>query len=176
MVPADRTGAWGLAGWLAQRLPNQPRRHIGLGRPLQGTSWLNRPWYAGWFVGPWFGDTLITDRVDQDTGFFGGFWLGQDLAHYWGSELRLSYFYADIAYLPDHYSGGSTRNILGDINLLYYPWGDSRWRPYTSLGLGLAGFHFVDRQDVAVDHTQVAIPYGFGVKYQSRRFLACAWN
>jgi len=66
-------------------------RHIGKGHPLEGTSWLNRPRYAGWFMGTMFGDEIITDRVDQNSDFYGGYRLGWDWDHYWGSEARLGF-------------------------------------------------------------------------------------
>ena len=65
-------------------------RAIGKGQPLLGTSWLNRPYYAGWFVGPIFGDSPI-DGMDQDNGAFGGLLLGWDMDHYWGTQLRFGW-------------------------------------------------------------------------------------
>src|SRR5439155_10987161 len=37
--------------WFAHGDPNDPQRHIGLGQPLSGTSWRNRPIFFGMFVG-----------------------------------------------------------------------------------------------------------------------------
>ena len=149
---------------------------MGLGQPLQGTSWLNRPHFAGVFAGSWIGGSRLAEQVEQDSGLFTGYWLGSDLDHYWGCELRLSLFYVDIQYLPDGIQGGSTRNVVGDVNFLYYPWGDSRWRPYGSLGLGVSGFHFIDRDNVAVNHSGVELPIGLGVKYLSRHWLAMRFD
>ncbi len=158
-------------GRILSDLPQHPLRHMGFGQPLQGTSWLNRPYYVGAFGGTWMGESLLSDEVDQGTGFFGGYWLGSDLNHYWGSELRLSLFYVNTLF-TDGSRGTQSRNLVGDVNLLYYPWGDSRWRPYGSIGLGVAGFHFTDRNDRAVDHTGLQLPIGFGVKYLCRNWLA----
>jgi len=155
----------GVAGWCAHRLPHFRARHVGLGAPLMGTSWLNRPMYVGGFLGESFGSTLVSGEVDLKPSPFWGCWLGYDLNHYWGSEIRLALNYADIEYLSEGYTGGNSRNALADINLLYYPWGDSRWRPYGALGLGIGGFHFDDDPDLTVDHTGVALPLGLGVKY-----------
>lgn len=186
-VAQQRTGAkfaaagWGSSGrpmtekpdlWLAKRPHRFSARHIGIGRPLEGTSWRNRPWSVGCFAGQWFGDGLKNDLVEQQDGFFGGYRFGYDMAHYWGTELRLSLSYIDVSYLPDRTDGGSTRNVVGDVNLLYYPWGDSRWRPFASLGIGLAGFHFIGPNNVAVDRTMFQIPIGGGVKYLLRHWCA----
>lgn len=157
----DSFGGWGIRVWpFAQ-----------LAEPLHGTSWLNRPYHASAFSGTWLGDSLIAGGVSQETGFFSGYRLGTDLTHHWGSELRLSLFYINT-YFSDGTRGADSRNLLGDVNLLYYPWGDTRWRPYASIGLGLAGFHFVDQDNVAVDHTGLGLPVGLGVKYLYRNWLA----
>ena len=65
-----------------------------------------------------------------------------------------------------------SRNVVGDANVLYYPWGDSRWRPYGSIGLGIAGFHYVDDRNRTVNHTGLSLPLGLGVKYLCRKWLA----
>jgi hypothetical protein len=152
-------------------LPRHPFRYLGMGEPLVGTSWLNRPYYVGAFGGTWDGDTLIGGSAEQESGFFGGYWLGKDLNHYWGSELRASLFYVNTV-LDRGTRVVESRNVVGDVNLLYYPWGDSRWRPYGSIGLGFAGFHYVNAGDLAIDHTGPSLPIGLGVKYLCRNWLA----
>ncbi len=159
-------------GTMPSRLRRHPFRHMGLGQPLEGTSWLNRPLYVELFAGSWFGDTLVPGRVNADTGFFSGCVLGDDLSDYWGCELRLSLAYIDVQFVPEQYTSGRARTVVGDLNVLYYPWGDARWRPYGSLGLGVAGYHFVDLDNMPVDHTGAALPIGFGVKYLLRNWLA----
>lgn len=160
----DMAGPGGF-GWLGRRLPHFRVRHIGLGEPLEGTSWLNRPAYVGAFLGESFGSTLVAGEIDVRPSAFGGLWLGYDLNHYWGSEIRLGLNYAKVQYVPDGRLSDNSRNALADINLLYYPWGDSRWRPYAAVGLGIGGYHFDDDPDLTVDHTGVALPLGCGVKY-----------
>lgn len=152
-------------GWLAGRLPHFRVRHIGLGEPLEGTSWLNRPYYVGAFLGESFGAALVPGTLDMRPSALGGLWLGYDLNHYWGTELRLGLNYGKIEYLADPTLSDNSRNTLLDANLLYYPWGDSRWRPYGSIGLGIGGFHSDDHPLVTVDHTGLALPVGCGVKY-----------
>ncbi len=166
VIGCDATGA-GERCWLGRWLPHFRVRHIGLGQPLEGTSWLNRPFYVGAFLGESFGDTLVAGALDVRPSLMGGFCLGYDLNHYWGGELRLGLNYAEVQSVP--IPGGhlrdNSRNTLLDAHLLYYPWGDARWRPYASVGLGVGGFHVDDDPHLLVDHTGLALPLGCGVKY-----------
>ena len=43
------------AGEATEPSPRYRIRHLGLGQPLTGTSWLNRPYYSGAFGGTWLG-------------------------------------------------------------------------------------------------------------------------
>jgi hypothetical protein len=153
------------ADWLSSGLPEASARCTGLGQPLQGTSWLNRPVYVGGFLGNSLGTTLVSGQVDLEPELLWGAWLGYDFSHYWGSELRLAFNYAELTVLPQGTSGGNSRGTLADINLLYYPWGDARWRPYGAVGVGLGGFRYTTTADPAGHHTGLAIPLGLGVKY-----------
>ena len=62
------------------------RRAVGWGQPLLGTSWLNRPWSAGWFAGVIDGSPLIHGSVNQQPSFYGGYRFGFDYDFYWGVE------------------------------------------------------------------------------------------
>ncbi len=158
-------------GWVTARLPRFRQRHIGWGQPLEGTSWRNRPFYFGWLVGGLFGESVNADRLDQGQGIFGGYRFGYDLSHYWGTELRMAFGYLDATYRPEGIRAGDVENSYGDINLLYYPWGDSRWRPFASIGMGVAGFHYLDRDGRGVSESLFAVPWGFGLKYQWRHWM-----
>ena len=151
--------------------PDDPGRHVGKGQPLEGTSWLNRPLYAGWFVGALFGDDLINGQVMQDGGFFGGYRLGWDFDHYWGSEMRLALTYLDLTNAEGLPLSDSSRDIFWDVHLLHYPWGDSRWRPYCSIGLGMASFKFEDEAGRPLSESLFHLPLGFGIKFYARSWL-----
>lgn len=151
--------------------PDDPERHIGRGEPLVGTSWLNRPLYAGWILGGLFGGELIRGRVDQGSGAYGGYHVGSDFDHYWGLEGRFGFSNVDLS-LDGVGADRTSRDWFVDANLLYYPWGDAYWRPYLSLGLGLADFTFFDDQGQRVGETLVQIPLGLGVKCNFQRWLA----
>ena len=150
--------------WFAHTDPNDPHRSIGWGEPLVGTSWRNRPWYVGGFIGGIFNGDLIVGHVQQNNTALGGARLGYDFDHYWGVEARFGYSNPFITQ-PDGTPLGVSRNYLADVELLYYPWGDSRWRPYFTIGLGLATFRFTDDLNHVIHESLLSMPMGVGLKY-----------
>lgn len=143
-----------------------PRRHWGVGVPLEGTSWRNRPWHFGMFFGMLDGGEVLDGQVLQDSGFFWGLRLGNDFDHYWGWELRAGTAHVDLnrtdTGVPLEQDG---RNSYYDLNLLYYPLGDTRWRPYVSLGIGASTHGFADLQGNSFDETTASMPLALGIKY-----------
>jgi hypothetical protein len=162
-------------------------RYRDCGHPLQRESWLYRPFGAGWFMGMVQGDNLIDDWLGQEQGFFGGFRFGWDRSHWWGAEMRFAFgsirLYdtaqavaaqqaADLeaGYTPDSPWGRrfdrrrDSDLSLWDVSLLYYPWGDTHWRPYFLLGLGTARVAFVDRLSRSYSRVVVALPLAIGLK------------
>ncbi|MEX2026322.1 MAG: porin family protein, partial [Pirellulaceae bacterium] len=149
--------------WLNHSDPNDPHRHVGLGQPLEGTSWRNRPWFAGAFFGGAFhGD--LTDNVRQNNGSLMGLRLGWDLDHYYGIEGRYAFSNPQIM---DAGGGslGDSHDYLMDVSALYYPLGDARWRPYLGLGVGMATYRFRDENDERIHDSAVSVPISVGVKY-----------
>ena len=61
---------------------------------------------------------------------------------------------------------------MTDASVLYYPWGDARWRPFATLGFGVVGFHFQDRSGQGFDQTIVHLPIGLGLKYKWQPIFA----
>ena len=151
-------------GWFVHTDPNDPHRSIGWGEPLVGTSWRNRPWYVGAFIGGIFNGDLISGHVQQNNSALGGIRLGYDFDHYWGVEGRFGYSNPHLTQ-PDGTPQGVSRNYLADVELLYYPWGDSAWRPYLTIGLGQATFRFMDDQSRSVHESLLSMPIGCGLKY-----------
>jgi hypothetical protein len=149
--------------WVGYAEPNDPQRHFGFGQPLVGTSWRNRPWYASGFAGGVLGDELQAGQIDQGGGFIAGGRLGFDFSHYSGAEVRLAASDLDLNYSGATFSGQS-RNTYFDLNFLYYPLGDTRWRPYLSVGLGVASFHFDSAANERTRGTAVSFPFGGGLK------------
>jgi opacity protein-like surface antigen len=166
-----------------------PGRYLGPGQPLLRESWQYRPFSIGWFMGAMQGGTLVDDWTGAKAGYFGGYRLGWDCDYYWGCEFRAGFASlpewdstrAKIAQVqadnlaglaPDdpwrqRYDRGRDVDVnLWDASLLYYPWGDSTWRPYALVGLGAARVAFQDRLAVDYDKTLFAMPMGLGLKYR----------
>jgi hypothetical protein len=155
--------------------PNDPQRHLGFGEPLTNTSWRNRPLYVGFFAGGLIGDELQEGIVSQGGGFFGGARFGGDFDHYWGLETRLAF--SDIQ--TNFAAGGGygqSRDSFFDASVLYYPWGDSRWRPYATVGLGVANYRYALASGAKVSAGAMEIPWGGGVKYLLRPNVALRFD
>ena len=152
--------------------PDDPRRHIGLGEPLHGTSWLNRPHYSALLVGSMIADDLRNNAELHNDLFFGAY-HGWDFDHFYGTECRLAGGSYDVFDSPTNDSAGIT---FADAHLLHYPWGDSRWRPYYSLGFGIA-YHYVrDNANRVHNKTLVHFPLGVGLKYQWKYHCAMRFD
>ena len=151
--------------------PDRQGRHIGKGEPLQGKSWLNRPWHVGWFFGGIYPDQLIDAQVDQREGVFGGYRVGYDFDHYWGAEARFGFANLRTQIAADAIPRTS-RDWFWDVQLLYYPWGDAYWRPYAAVGLGTASFRFTDHLLRPQNEVLVHFPLAIGVKYYFKNWLA----
>jgi hypothetical protein len=156
--------------------PDDPWRHRGRGVPLQGTSWLHRPLYAGWFAGGLFGDALNDQYVDQQSGLFGGYHLGRDFDHYWAAEGRFGFANVDISDDQTPQRPRTVRDWLWDADVLYYPWGDSHWRPFVSLGVGVASFRFDDQNGQRINSVLFQLPFGIGLKYYFQKCLALRFS
>lgn len=143
---------------------NDPHRHLGIGDPLQGTSWLNRPLSIGVFAGGIFNSDLINGHVLQNNTSMVGARLGWDFDHYWGTEIRYAFANPNVTD-TSHVSLGDSNNYLVDLSLMYYPLGDTRWRPFAQFGLGQARFSFKDDLGNSVDNSLFGMPIGVGLKY-----------
>lgn len=163
--------------------------------PMTQESWLYRPLSAGWFMGFMQGNELVENWVGQGQGFFGGYRFGWDYDSYWGCEMRFGFasvaLYdsdrakaaqqaADIAdgILPtdSYYHRFDTRRDSGirlwDVEMLWYPFGDTYFRPYFLLGLGSARVDFMDRLSERQIKSVLAMPIAIGFKYHLRDWLA----
>lgn len=147
-------------------------RSLGLGEPLISSSWRNRPFHVGWFVGPLFADAVTGGSTSEDASLFGGYRVGWDFDHYWGTEWRIGWSRPKIDFGQGPPSGRTARLTLTDLNILYYPWGDSVIRPYGLLGAGITAVNFHDEQGIYRDETLFSIPFGGGVKHHYRRWLS----
>lgn len=156
---------WFVEPWFSHSDPNDPARHVGIGQPLIGTSWRNRPLFFGTFVGGIMMDDLLPNRIYQNDTTFVGARLGFDFDHYWGIEGRWAFARPDLEDSLGAPLFPASRDNFGDVSLVVYPLGDARWRPYLSMGLGFTTFRFNDEAGQRISEAAVTVPLGFGVKY-----------
>ncbi|WP_254508615.1 porin family protein [Anatilimnocola floriformis] len=139
-------------------------RAYAIGKPLEGTSWLAAPYSAGFFVGGIGGAMLVDNQLEQSIGGTFGLRFGVDYDHRWGLEKRFGFAEMGVFDVLEH-----QRQIvnleMGDIDLLFYPWGDTRWRPYMSGGAGLSHFNYESDSGRRIDRLLFGLPFGMGVKY-----------
>ena len=130
--------------------------------PEPNGNWCNEPVHFDTFLG------FIDDRTAQNTGVLGGFRLGWDYDTYWGVETRLAFTSLQEDTGPV---------VIWDESLLYYPWGDSRVRPYLTLGLGVNEVTVVDPADDQHSRLNlVDMPFGFGFKYRIHEWLVLRFD
>lgn len=152
--------------WFAHDDPNDVARHTGWGDPLTGTSWLNRPWYVGVFVGGMLADDLIDNRVESDSSPMLGMRIGNDFDHFWGWEARYMFTRVETFTGAGVPIAEPAREYFVDVALLHYPWGDSRWRPYLLAGLGFQNVRYYNDANPTqfIDDTALTMPLGLGLK------------
>ena len=145
--------------------PPNERRFGGFRRlfgPEPNGNWGNEPVHFDTFLG------FLDDRTAQNTGVLGGFRLGWDYDTYWGVETRLAFTSLQEDTGPV---------VIWDESLLYYPWGDSRVRPYLTLGVGMNEYRIVDPiTDLHHRQNLVDMPFGFGFKYRLHEWLVLRFD
>lgn len=157
--------------WFGLRHSHTHGRHVGLGAPFVATSWLNRPYYIGAELGTLWVMRSQDDHVSRDTDIIGGVFLGWDWDHFWGSELRFNWATPELinSEMPD--ADRTDSLFTWSANFLYYPWGDSKFRPYWRWGLGSTRFDFPTDDGTRRDEWLLTMPIGIGMKYPIRRWL-----
>lgn len=162
--------------WLIDQLMFRHRRThgraMGPGDPLRGTSWLNRPFSVGVDVGALFLTSSPSTNVRANNDVMAAFNLGYDWDHYWGSQLRVVWSTPDLVndVQPDSPTGDNF--FIADLSALYYPWGDSRTRPYYRIGVGVTDIEYTRDSGLRRQDTLFTVPLAIGVKHQMRRWLA----
>jgi hypothetical protein len=160
--------------WLGLRHSSYSGRNAGIGIPLTGTSWLNRPYYLGGDIGTVWLTRPINSDLTNDIDMFGGVFAGCDWDYYWGTELAINRATPEI--INETTTGRDAKR--GDalmeetVSLMYYPWGDSLFRPYWRLGIGATEIDYPTDRGHRRDETLWTFPIGIGLKYPFRRFLA----
>ncbi len=157
--------------WLGLRHSHTHGRHVGRGTPLVGTSWLNRPYYVGAELGTLWLTRSIDENVSRDIDAFGGVFAGWDTDHYWGGELRFNWATPELKNSAAPDANRTDSLFMWSYSVMYYPWGDSKIRPYWRCGVGNTRFDFPLDNGSRHDEWMLNFPFGLGVKYPIRRWL-----
>lgn len=153
-------------GFWRKLLPPSNGRYRPIGNPLLHESWLNRPFYFGLVTGGVFNTSPIQNHVDGTPGYWYGFRLGWDVEYFWGVETRIGYSVSGVLLPGVVGTLSNMRSLYWDTDFLWYPWGDTQWRPFFLLGLGLVDYKFVADTGYQVHQTAFEAPFGVGLKYR----------
>jgi Outer membrane protein beta-barrel domain len=146
--------------------PVHDGRYRDAGHPLDRESWQNRPLGVGLFAGSLAADDLSSNLIVAGTGFFGGVRFGWDYSYFGGFETRLGWTKVALGFPQNPTIVGDGNFLLWDANWLYYPWGDTQWRPFFLVGLGLVDMKFINDQGLRDHDTVFGLPLGIGFKYR----------
>ena len=141
------------------------------GLPMEGTSWLNRPYHVDWFAGPLLTDGPVSGAVSQSNELFYGLRFGWDFDYYWGAEWRFGWADPTLT-LPGVEGELSGDYFVSDVSLIYYPWGDTKVRPYVQWGLGVTQVGSVRADGTGQEATLLGMPFGIGVRFPQTHWLA----
>jgi len=147
-------------------------RAMGPGGPLRGTSWRNRPYWLSLDGGA----LLMADRpapnVRANNDLLGAIGAGWDWDHYWGGQVRVGWSTPELLNTLQTDAVSDDNLFLTDLTLLYYPWGDSRVRPYYRFGVGLTDIEYTNDFGRRQHDMLFTLPLGVGIKYQWRKNVA----
>jgi hypothetical protein len=145
-------------------------RFMDKGLAMERASWLNRPYHVDWFLGPLLADGPVDGRVTQSNEMFGGLRIGWDFDYYWGVEWRFGW--ADPQLLADTAQEElSGKYFVSDVDFIYYPWGDTKVRPYAQWGLGVTEVGSVRVDGSGQVATLLSMPMGIGVRFPQTHWL-----
>jgi len=153
-----------LPGRIRSYIENRPRQ-----QPLQSESWLNRPFSASFFLGGVFLDDPLDDPIrgiEGDAGIFYGGRFGWDFAPRFGMEGRIGGGSPGVSSSLFNVDLPQANVFFADLNWLWYPTGDTRWRPYFMAGTGLFNLDVIDIFNHRYHETLFEIPLGIGLKYR----------
>lgn len=134
-------------------------------QPMLRESWLFRPFNFSVFEGALF-STAPIPQFNNGVGFLTGFRVGWDFDAYFGGETRFGFSKIYFVDSTKATSSGYEKLFYFDSNLLIYPWGDTRWRPFFSIGGGLADVNIVSTSGIVLHPTAFNLPFGGGLKYR----------
>lgn len=142
-------------------------------RPMMRESWLYRPFNVSLFEGALFAAPPITPQFNTTVSYFTGLRIGWDFSKYFGGEERFGFSKVFLLDGATHsIQVGYQRLFYFDANLLIYPWGDTKVRPYLSLGSGYADVFIVSNTGLRLHPGAFNMPMGVGVKYRHSSRIA----
>jgi hypothetical protein len=153
----------GMIPYWGRRTPDY-RKDFGIGGPLASGGWRTQPFSISGFAGATNGGPIIRGHVDQLPSAYAGANFGWDYDHFWGIEKRLGFGALNLI-TPQHQRLDPGLSVTGEYRVMYYPLGDTRWRPFITLGLGWSDFYFIDDFHHRHINTLFLFPYGVGLKY-----------
>ena len=122
------------------------------------------------------GNELANNLVEQEPSLVTGLRAGWDVSSFWGLEARLGFADPKLHDIPTGHDFDEGNFVNWDVDVLYYPWGDTRLRPYFLLGLGMVKYDFTDTTGRAYSDDVVSLPLGAGVKYRCTPSLAARFD
>ena len=147
-------------------------RFLNFGQPLYGSSWLNRPLGASWFIGFMEGGNPIPGVVSQHGGVFGGYRFTWDYDYYYGLEGRLGMAAIALQYPGIINRPTATSDLyVADVSFLYYPLGDTRYRPFVLAGRRHHQDQLLRFPRQLLRWRADSMPFGVGLKYRWREWV-----
>ena len=150
-----------------------PSRPVPAARqPMMRESWLFRPWNISIFEGALFAATPAQPQFKTLNSYFTGFRVGWDYTTHFGGETRFGFSRVFMLDANRATQVGYQNIFYLDSNLLIYPLGDTRWRPFFSIGGGLADILIVENAGATLHPGAFNMPIGGGIKYRRGTRLA----
>lgn len=150
-----------LPGRVVEHFRNRPRQP-----QLQQESWLNRPFSLSASIGGFFMADPIP-RLQGDPGMLFNVRTGWDYGPHWGAETRFGF--ADAGVTDKAIPAIQLPKVdvwFWDLSWLYYPTGDTRWRPYFTAGFGILDLNYYDALQNRYHDGALSLPFGVGFKYR----------
>jgi hypothetical protein len=161
----------GMIPYIGPRTPDS-KKYRCFGQPLEGRDWRSQPLSISGFAGATNGDPISRGHVDQRGSSYAGLNFGWDYDHYWGIEKRLGFGALNLSNANHQPLSKTGASITGEYRLMYYPLGETRWRPFFTAGVGWSDFYYFDDLNQRRIETVFMVPYGTGLKYMYSERIA----
>ncbi len=133
--------------------------------------WRDRPFSGGYAVGAMAGDPFHSGHGDDAVGLAIAKRYGWDFADHWGVETRLTDAWLNDSTRFNPAAAQTERALLWDLDLMFYPWRETKFRPFFALGAGLVDFNIIEANSQHVSQVLANVPFGLGAKYPIKDWL-----